>query len=380
MAARAIVIGAGVVGAATAWSLAREGASVLVLEAFERGHDRGSSHGATRIFRHGYAEQDYVQLSVRALQGWKHLERVSGRRVFDRTGAVDHGDRDVLHAIAEAQEAAELPYEWLTGSEAAQRWPGLRFEEHVLFSPGGGRLRAAEAVDALLDAAGAAGAELRFGIRVDGIAADGDGVSVTASDGVHTADRVVVAAGSWTPELVRPWLAAHDMDLPTVTVTEEQPAHFPLRAGSAEEEDAWPSFVHHPTGDGVAGEALPSVYGLLTPGEGVKVGFHGTGPEVDPDRRDRTIDPTRLGRLQEYVAGWVLGVDSTRPDGISCLYDSTEQEDFVLDRVGPVVIATGFSGHGFKFGPALGDILARLALHDEPAPPRFRLAVASADE
>ena len=100
---------------------------------------------------------------------------------------------------------------------------------------------------------------------------------------------------------------------------------------------------------------------------------------MDPDARDRSIDPPRLAQLQEYVAAWVPGVDSTRPEAISCLYDSTEQEDFVLDRVGPVVVATGFSGHGFKFGPALGDILARLALHGERAAPRFRLAVAPPD-
>ncbi|WP_374006918.1 FAD-dependent oxidoreductase [Leifsonia sp. LS-T14] len=374
MSTNVIVVGAGIVGAATAWALAREGASVLLLEAFERGHDRGSSHGATRIFRHGYAEADYVELSVRALQGWKHLERVSGRLLLDATGAIDHGDHTALTAIAAAQDAAGLPYEWLTAAEAQGRWPGLRFEAHVLFSPGGGRLHATDAIEALLDAAQDAGADLRFGVRVSRIDEDGDGVSVTASDGIHQADRVVVAAGSWTPELVRPWLAAHGAELPTVTVTEEQPAHFPLRPGPADSERAWPSFVHHPTD-----HAGQSAYGLLTPGEGVKVGFHGVGPEVDPDARDRSIDPSRLAGLQAYVEEWVPGVDSTRPDGISCLYDSTEQEDFVLDRVGPVVVATGFSGHGFKFGPALGDILARLALHDESAVPRFRLAVAAPD-
>jgi sarcosine oxidase len=85
----------------------------------------------------------------------------------------------------------------------------------------------------------------------------------------------------------------------------------------------------------------------------------------------------RLERLQKYVAEWVPGVDASRPDSISCLYDSTTDSDFVLDRVGPVTVAAGFSGHGFKFGPALGDVLARLALHGERAPERFRLAVAS---
>ena len=374
MATNVIVVGAGVVGAATAWALAREGASVLLLEAFDRGHDRGSSHGATRIFRHGYADADYVQLSVRALQGWRHLERVSGRRLLDATGAVDHGELSALTSIAKAQDAAGLPYEWLSGADAQKRWPGLRFERHVLFSPGGGRLHAADGVEALLDAAEEAGAELRFGVRVTAIEQDGDGIAVTASDGVHTADRVVVAAGSWTPVLLRPWLAAHGAELPTVTVTEEQPAHFPLLPGLAVSEAAWPSFVHHPTENGIAG-----AYGLLTPGEGVKVGFHGVGPVVDPDDRDRAIDPVALERLQRYVSEWVPGVDPTRPEGISCLYDSTAQEDFVLDRVGAVVVATGFSGHGFKFGPALGDVLARLALHDEAPAPRFRLSVAPAD-
>ncbi|WP_431247195.1 FAD-dependent oxidoreductase [Leifsonia xyli] len=374
MTTRAIVIGAGVVGAAAAWSLAREGASVLLLEAFERGHDRGSSHGATRIFRHGYDQADYVDLSVRALQGWRDLERISGRRLLDATGAVDHGDPAALAAIAAAQEAAGLPYEWLSGAEAETRWPGLRFEPRVLFSPGGGRLRAADAIEALLDAAEGAGAELRFGARVTGLERAGDGVAVTASDGIHSADRVVVAAGSWTPELLRPWSTDHGVELPTVTVTEEQPAHFPLRPGPADDEGLWPSFVHHPTDSRWEG-----AYGLLTPGEGVKVGFHGTGPEVDPDARDRTIDPSRLEQLQRYVAEWVPGVDAGRPEGISCLYDSTEQQDFVLDAVGPAVIATGFSGHGFKFGPALGDVLARLALHAERPAARFRLAVASPD-
>ncbi|GIT78654.1 N-methyltryptophan oxidase [Leifsonia sp. LS1] len=367
-----IVIGAGVVGAAAARSLAEAGSRVLLLEAFDRGHDRGSSHGASRIFRHGYDAADYVQLTVRAAAGWQRLERQTGRTVFDRTGALDHGDPRALDAIAAAMTAEALPSERLRGSEAAERWPGLRFEDDVLFSPGGGRLRAADAIDALLDTAAAAGADLRFGVRVASIASDGDGVVVTADDGVHHAARLVIAAGSWTPGLAGGWLSRNGAALPDLRVTEEQPAHFPLLPGPASDEGVWPSFVHHPTDPEV-----PSVYGLLTPGEGVKVGVHGGGPVVDPDDRDRTIDLVRLERLQRYVAEWVPGVDASRPASISCLYDTTPDSDFVLDRVGPVTVAAGFSGHGFKFGPALGDVLARLALHGERAPERFRLAVAS---
>lgn len=371
-----IVIGAGVVGAAAARSLAEAGSRVLLLEAFERGHDRGSSHGASRIFRYGYDAADYVQLSVRAAAGWRRLEKQCGRTVFDQTGALDHGDPRVLDAIAAAMSAEGLPSERLRGSEAAARWPGLRFEDDVLFSPGGGRLRAHDAIEALLDSASAAGAELRFGSRVVSIDSDAraDGVVVTTDDGEHHADRLVVAAGSWTPVLTRAWLSRNGAELPEVRVTEEQPAHFPLLPGPADDASLWPSFVHHPTDPD-----LPEVYGLLTPGEGVKVGVHGAGPLVDPDDRDRTIDATRLERLQRYVAEWVPGVDASRPDAISCLYDTTPDSDFVLDRVGAVTVATGFSGHGFKFGPALGDVLARLSLHGERAPERFRLAVASPD-
>lgn len=367
-----IVIGAGVVGAAAARSLAEAGSSVQLLEAFERGHDRGSSHGATRIFRHGYDAADYVRLTVEAAAGWRRLEQQTGRTLLDPTGALDHGDPRALDAIAAAMTAEGPPSERLRGAEAAERWPGLRFEDDVLFSPGGGRLHSAAAIEALLDAATAAGAELHFGTRVLSIDADGAGVVVTTADGEHRASRVVVAAGSWTPALAGAWLAAHGTGLPEVRVTEEQPAHFPLLPGPEADESRWPSFVHHPTGDDV-----PSVYGLLTPGEGVKVGVHGDGPVVDPDDRDRTIDPARLARLQRYVAEWVPGVDAARPTAISCLYDTTPDSDFVLDRVGAVTVATGFSGHGFKFGPALGDVLARLALHGERAPERFRLAVAA---
>jgi len=154
-------------------------------------------------------------------------------------------------------------------------------------------------------------------------------------------------------------------------VTEEQPAHFPLVLGPVSDESVWPSFVHHPVSAG------RDVYGLLTPGEGVKVGIHGNGPAVDPEARDPRPDPLRLAALREYVAEWVPGADADRPAVVSCLYDNAPDDAFVLDRVGQVTVATGFSGHGFKFAPELGGMLARLALDGAPPPERFRLAASS---
>ncbi len=147
------------------------------------------------------------------------------------------------------------------------------------------------------------------------------------------------------------------MNLPPLRVTQEQPAHFaPLR------DDEWPSFVHHRDNEF-------GVYGLATPGEGIKVGFHGLGPVVDPDERDFRPEPGQLKTLRDYAREWLPGVDPDAYTPISCTYTTTPTSDFVLDRVGPVVVAAGFSGHGFKFVPAVGRVLRR-SRADRRAPGR----------
>lgn len=357
-----IVIGAGVVGAAAAYALTARGERVLLVEQHARGHHLGSSHGATRIFRQGYADPEYVALTTRALALWEALEAAAGEELIVRTGAVDHGRPEVVDAIAAALADADVPYESLTPEQAAARWPGIAFEGHVLTHPSAGRIRSDRTIEVFLTLAEATGlADLRFDTRVTGLEDHGDDVTVTLSDGsaVRTAS-VVAAVGSWAPTLVGELLAGRGAGLPAIRVTQEQPAHFPSHLPDA----AWPSFVHWADGD--------DVYGLLTPGEGVKVGFHGTGPVVDPDHRDFVPVPAEAERLQAYVARYVPGVDATKPTFISCLYDNSPDEDFVIDRVGPLTVATGFSGHGFKFAPLLGEMLADLAMGGVPHP-RFAL-------
>ena len=357
-----VVIGAGVVGAATAYSLTARGERVLLVEQHARGHHLGSSHGATRIFRQGYADPEYVTLTSRALELWGALEAAAGEELIVRTGAVDHGRPEVVDAIAAALADADIPHESLTPDQAAARWPGIAFEGHVLTHPSAGRIRSDRTIEVFLTLAERTGlADLRFDTRVTGLEDHGDDVTVALSDGsaVRTAS-VVAAVGSWAPTLVGGLLAGRGAGLPAIRVTQEQPAHFPSHLPDA----AWPSFVHWADGD--------DVYGLLTPGEGVKVGFHGTGPVVDPDHRDFVPVPAEAERLQAYVARYVPGVDATKPEFISCLYDNSPDEDFVIDRVGPLTVATGFSGHGFKFAPLLGEMLADLATGGVPHP-RFAL-------
>ncbi|MCS6555839.1 FAD-dependent oxidoreductase [Curtobacterium flaccumfaciens] len=357
-----VVIGAGVVGAATAYALTARGEHVLLVEQHARGHQLGSSHGATRIFRQGYADPEYVALTTRALALWEALEAAAGEELIVRTGAVDHGRPEVVDAIAAALADADIPHESLTPDQAAARWPGIAFEGHVLTHASAGRIRSERTIEVFLTLAERTGlADLRFDTRVTGLEDHGDDVTVTLSDGsaVRTAS-VVAAVGSWAPTLVGELLAGRGAGLPAIRVTQEQPAHFPSHLPDA----AWPSFVHWADGD--------DVYGLLTPGEGVKVGFHGTGPVVDPDHRDFVPVPAEAERLQAYVARYVPGVDATKPTFISCLYDNSPDEDFVIDRVGPLTVATGFSGHGFKFAPLLGEMLADLATGGVPHP-RFAL-------
>lgn len=313
----------------------------------------------------GYADAEYVALAVRALDAWRALERASGRTLLDLTGAVDHGRAQQVDAIAAALTEAGIDHERLTPDQAAARWPGIAFEGQVLTHASAGRIRSADTIEALLDLATADGAELRFDTRVSGVEDHGDSVTLTLDgpDGTTsvTATSVVAAVGSWAPTLVGDLFAGRGAGLPAVRVTQEQPAHFTSHLPDG----AWPSFVHWQL-DG------PDVYGLLTPGEGVKVGFHGTGPVVDPDARDFAAVPEELRRLQDYVARFVPGVDATAPEPISCLYDNSPDDDFVIDRRGPVTVATGFSGHGFKFAPVLGEMLADLATGGSPHP-RFAL-------
>ncbi|HEU5150181.1 MAG TPA: FAD-dependent oxidoreductase, partial [Iamia sp.] len=157
------MVGGGVMGAAAAWAIAGRGASVLLVEQHAPGHQRGSSHGSSRIFRHAYARVGYVELARRALAGWRELEAETGREVLTLTGAVDHGDPAAVAALEAALGEAAVPFEVLAPEEAANRWPGLRFDTTVLFHPEAGRLHADAAVRTLHGAAGRRGAEVRLG-------------------------------------------------------------------------------------------------------------------------------------------------------------------------------------------------------------------------
>lgn len=354
------VIGGGVVGSAAAWRLAARGYRVTLVEQFGPGHANGASHGTSRIFRHAYSNLNYVALAAQAERGWRELQDQQGVELLTRTGAVDHGDPHDLRQLSEALSVHGISHDWIDPVDAEQRWPGLRFDTAVLHHAAAGRLHADRAVAALQAQASAEGAELRHYQRVGRIEPTVSGVRIRLGDDTLTADQVVVAAGAWTSDL----LADH-LPLPAVRTTQEQPVH--LRP--VDPAGRWPSFIHHPGGR-YRGEGI---YGLGSE-DGVKIGEHGTGPLVHPDTRDFRAVPAGVLRLQDYAQTWLPGVDPTTAEPISCLYTTTPDHHFVIDRRNRITVAAGFSGHGFKFGPALGDLVAELVADDRPARPLFALA------
>ena len=353
-------------GSAAAWALAGRGRDVTLLEQFGPGHRNGASHGATRNFNPGYADPVYVALLAEALHLWKELEADGGERLLARTGVVNHGPDPRLRDVQGALHAAGLGAEFLDVGEASERWRGIRFDQQVLHMPDGGQLNPDAALPLLQRLAAGRGADIRHRAKVLNLALADDGVRLTVDSGgrteVLTARQAVLTAGAWTSKLL-----GQALSLPRLTVTQEQPAHFAVADPGA----VWPGFNHIPgSGAEYAGWYSP-VYGMRTPGEGIKAGWHGVGPVVDPDRRSFTAEPAQLAALQRYARRWLPGVDADSLTDISCTYTSTADENFILDRIGPLVIGAGFSGHGFKFTPAVGRILADLSTGEGPAPAAF---------
>jgi len=374
-----VVIGGGAMGSAAAWALARRGRQVTLLEQFGPGHHNGASHGSTRNLNPGYHRPEYVAMLAEGLALWEELEQDSGELLLTRTGIVNHGPDPRLALVQAALTESGVRAESLRPDEAAERWRGIRFDQQVLYMPDGGQLNPEAALPVFQRLAAARGAEIRHHTQVVGLKIMDDGVRLTLADRspgasgrteVVTAAQAVVTAGGWTEKLLSGAAGSGKLRIPRLTVTQEQPAHFRI----ADQGAVWPGFNHTPGPGSAYKDWYSPVYGMHTPGEGIKAGWHGVGPVVDPDRRSFVPEPVQLAALQDYARTWLPGVDAESFEAISCTYTTTPDEDFILDRIGPVVIGAGFSGHGFKFTPVVGRILADLATGTRPAPQIFSAA------
>ncbi len=361
-AADVIVVGSGVIGSATAWRLARAGYSVQLLEQFSLGHELGSSHGPSRMIRLAYEEPEYAILGRAAFHLWDDLQQESGEDLLRMTGGLDVGTPDAyeMEGIVRTYETLGMPYERLDRDELRHRYPQLNLPEGTigLHQQDYGILAATRCVLTVAARAKAAGADVRAEERALEVVPSGEGVTVRTDKGELRASRVILTAGSWT----NPLLAPLGLELP-LTILQEQLAFFRVRDPEAHGPDRLPLVIHRFPNTTSLGSLFP-IFGH----EGVKVMVDRIGPIVEPENPDRSIDPLLLERLRAYTTDLLPSATGEILETTSCRFTVTPDENFIIDthpEFPQVVFASSCSGHGFKFAPVIGQMLADLALTGE---------------
>jgi sarcosine oxidase len=318
------VIGAGVMGLATGWALKRRGHDPIVYEQFKIGHPHGSSHGRSRIFRLAYAEDEYVRLAQEAFGLWRELEAESGETLLELNGLVEVV-RTLEESTARTLERCGVRWERLDREEAERRYPiHVPEESFVVVQPEAGIARADKALHAL-----ARELDVREEIRVHPDEVD--------------AGAVVVTAGSWVNELLEKPL--------NVKVTRETLCYFRADTGGR----PVPSVVSFKPD-----RHTHDMYSLADPKYGLKVGAHHAGAEADPNVPSGP-EPELIDRITAWARETYRLADPDPAAAETCMYTTTPDETFILERRGRIVVGSACSGHGFKFAPAIGERLASLA-------------------
>ena len=367
-----IVVGAGVMGCATAYHLAKDGRRVLLLEQFAVGHSNGSSHGPSRILRLAYDTPDYVQLAKSAYGIWHDLELESGQVLMRKIGGLDIGVPDalMLDSIRATYEAQGIPFETLDRDEIVRRYPKFQLSEDTIayFQPDYSLLDADRCVNTMAELARRHGARILEHEPVLQVTPTSDGVEVRTHAGTYRAARLVLSAGSWMGGLLGPL----GVRLP-LTVSKELIAYFQPPDPEAYTPERFPIFIHRFPNTTTLGSGFP-LFGHA----GFKMIYDRTGPEVDPDDPNREADPGQLELLVRYAASVLPSLGSHVLESVTCRYTMMPDEHFVIDlhpEFPQIVIASPCSGHGFKFGAVIGRILADLATDGRTTHPidRFQL-------
>ena len=372
----AIVAGLGGMGSAAAYHLAGRGKRVLGLERHTPAHDRGSSHGESRIIRQAYFEgQAYVPLLLRACELWERLEEETGEQLMTLGGGLMIGPPDgalVSGSVASADEHG-LPYELLEAPELKRRYPIFEPGPEVvaLYEERAGFIRPEAGVKAHLHGAAALGAELRFEERITSWEASPSGVRVETERGSYEAERLVVSAGAWAGELLG------ELGLP-LEVTRQILFWFRPEGGvEPYAPERVPIWIYEPE-DGNMFYSFPAVDGESS----VKAAFfRADGKPADPETIDRKVHDEEVDFIRGYLARHVPSMNGELVDAKTCMYTNTPDEHFVIcthPEHPQVAVAAGFSGHGYKFCSVVGEILADLATEgrtDQPvdlfSPARF---------
>jgi sarcosine oxidase len=349
-----VVVGRGVVGLTTALALARRGRRVIAVSA--HAHPLTSSHGASRSIRAAYADREYVRLALQAIEGWRALEREIGHPVLHLTGHVDLGPAALLDGLERSMRDEGVAARAVDARDMERLYPELRLDpgEQGLNHDSGGTVLASDAMAALAQAAQQRGVQAAVA-RVTKVELRADGVLLRTSVGEIEAGAVVLAPGPWASELLEPLGIRLPLTPAVAQVTYFDAPDLTERPGMAE----WSVYAG---GRGV--------YGHPVPGVGYKFAFDAAGSE--PWRASASEwppDPVEQQELTEWVARRLPGAGLRVIRSERHPWTMTPDSHFVVDREGPVVVACGCSGHAFKFGPALGELVADV-VDDVPRPER----------
>ncbi|RWR11964.1 N-methyl-L-tryptophan oxidase [Siminovitchia fortis] len=355
-----IIVGAGSMGMAAGYFLASQGKKVLLIDAFDPPHTEGSHHGETRIIRHAYGEgENYVPMALRAQELWLALEEKSNKKLFLKTGVLNAGDPDsqFIKNVKKSAQNYSLPVEVMTAAEMNEKWPGFRFPNDYVgcFEKNSGVLMVEECVRAYRELAEKAGAVLRTNTIVKSIEAAGSSVTVKTDSETFTGEKMIVTAGKGTG----PILSTLGLELPL------QPLRKTFSWFDSDEniyrEGKFPAFaVNYPDSDEL-------YYGFPSIDEaGVKIGRHDEGQPVQPWAKLAGYGafPEDEGDVTGF-ADQFMSQKLPVKYGKTCVYTNTPDSDFIIDKhpeFKNIFFACGFSGHGFKFASAVGEILSQLAV------------------
>jgi len=366
-----IVVGLGAMGSAAAFHLARRGQRVVGLEQFTLAHDRGSSHGRSRVTRQAYFENPaYVPLLGRANELWTQLQRDSGRRLMEITGGLMLGPPEggVVQGTLASARMHGLPHEVLDASEVRRRFPAFSIQDGTIgvLDKVAGVLFPEDCIRAHAAAAMQAGADLRWQEPLLGWKATGDSVQVKTTRGTYAASTIVLCAGPWMGQLLaelRLPLAVERNVLywfrPTTDVALFEPGRFPV-------------FL-------IEYEPGKLFYGFPALGnDGVKVARHHTGVSCSPADIRREIDPDEIREARSILERHLPTVNGELLSATTCMYTNTPDGHFIIDRHPEhpnVILASPCSGHGFKFASVIGEVLADLTCDGQTQHPidMFRL-------
>ena len=369
-----IVVGLGAFGSATAYQLAKRGVRVIGIDQFSPPHDRGSSHGATRITRLAVGEGEvYVPIVKRSQRIVQELEEASGEKLFYRTGglimgvsdgtASHHGKPDFVRRTIDNAVRFDIPHEVLSGGEIARRYPQFitQGDETAYFEPDSGVLIPEACVRVQLDQARALGASLRVNERVLDIQESGNGVDVRTTAGSYSAAKVIVAGGPWVPSMsggvvgknlrvLRQTLHWFAVDEPTLYAPE-----------------ACPVFIWmHGSGDEDYMYGFPMIDGKA----GVKVASEQYRIETSPDDYARVVSPQESAAMFDaHVHGRLRSIRREAVHSAACLYTVSTDSGFVVDafrNMRNAKVVSACSGHGFKHSAGFGEMLALDAMGIAP--------------